>query len=70
MRAEEIAGVEGMERPYEQVKELMRGNKINQEDVESFISSRNFDSETSKRLTSLKPETYTGLASKLVDFLE
>lgn len=70
MRAEEIAGVEGMERPYEQVKELMRGNKINQEDVESFISSRNFDSKTSKRLTSLKPETYTGLASKLVDFLE
>lgn len=70
MRAEEIAGVEGMERPYEQVKELMRGNKINQEDVESFISSRNFDSETSKRLTSLEPETYTGLASKLVDFLE
>ena len=70
MRAEEIAGVEGMERPYEQVKELMRGNKINQEDVESFISSRNFDSETSKRLTSLKPETYTGLALSLIHISE
>lgn len=70
MRAEEIAGVEGMERPYEQVKELMRGHHITQEDVEAFISSRNFDDETAKRLTSLTPATYTGLASKLIDFLK
>ncbi len=69
MRAQEIAGVEGMERPYEQVKELMRGHSISRQDVEKFISSRNFDRETANRLKALTPESYTGIASRLVDFI-
>lgn len=69
MRAEEIAGVEGMQRPYEQVKELMRGHQISQSDVQQFISSRNFDEQTAQRLHELTPMTYTGLASQLVDFI-
>ena len=69
MRAQEIAGVEGMERPYEQVKELMRGHSISRQDVEKFISSRNFDGETANRLKALTPESYTGIASRLVDFI-
>lgn len=69
MRAEEIAGVPGMERPYEQVKELMRGHHITQSDVEEFIASRSFDEETSVRLQSMTPESYTGFASRLVDFI-
>ncbi|RFT24981.1 adenylosuccinate lyase, partial [Gardnerella vaginalis] len=69
MRAQEIAGVEGMERPYEQVKELMRGHSISRQNVEEFISSRNFDRETANRLKALTPESYTGIASRLVDFI-
>ncbi|RFD74900.1 adenylosuccinate lyase [Gardnerella vaginalis] len=70
MRAEEIAGVPGMERPYEQVKELMRGHHISQKDVEDFISSREFDEATACRLKSLTPASYTGFASRLVDFIQ
>lgn len=70
MRAQEIAGVEGMEKPYEQVKELMRGHSISRQDVEDFISSRNFDAQTANRLKNLTPESYTGIASRLVDFIQ
>jgi adenylosuccinate lyase len=68
MRAQEFAGRKGMEQPYEKVKELMRGKSIGRDDVESFIDSLDFDSETAARLKALTPETYTGLASQLVDF--
>ncbi|WP_421789926.1 adenylosuccinate lyase [Gardnerella sp. DNF01192] len=70
MRAEEIAGVPGMERPYEQVKELMRGHHILQSDVEEFIKSRSFDANTAARLQAMTPESYTGFASRLVDFID
>lgn len=68
MRAQEFAGRKGMEQPYEKVKELMRGKSISKDDVESFIDSLDFDSETAVRLKALTPETYTGLAPQLVDF--
>ena len=37
MRACELAGLPGMDKPYEKVKELMRGHTINKEQVEQFI---------------------------------
>ena len=70
MRAEEIAGVPGMERPYEQVKKLMRGRHISHDDVEQFIASRGFDEATTARLQSMTPASYTGFASRLVDFIQ
>lgn len=69
MRAQEIAGVAGMERPYEQVKELMRGHAISRQDVQDFITAHNFDKELAAHLLALTPSTYVGLASRLVDFL-
>ncbi len=68
MRACELAGIEGMDKPYEKVKELMRGHSISQEDVEAFIDSLNFDEATASRLKRLTPATYTGVASQLVSF--
>lgn len=68
MRAQELAGREGMERPYEKLKELMRGKSIGKDDIETFIDSLNFDEPTAARLKVLTPSTYTGLASRLVDF--
>lgn len=68
MRASELAGRPGMERPYEKVKELMRGHQIAQEGVERFIDSLDFDSETAARLKTLTPATYVGVAAQLVDF--
>lgn len=70
MRAAALEGREGMGNPYERVKELMRGKRINQADVESFIATLNFDPETSQRLAALTPRTYVGLAADLVAFRE
>ncbi|TPF97146.1 adenylosuccinate lyase [Bifidobacterium sp. UTCIF-39] len=68
MRAAALEGRKGMDNPYEKVKELMRGHSISKEDVENFIATLDFDEETAKRLSSLTPATYTGIASRLVDF--
>ncbi|MCH4159998.1 adenylosuccinate lyase [Bifidobacterium sp.] len=68
MRAEALLGKEGMDNPYEQVKELMRGHHISQQDVQSFIDSLNYDPQTAQRLRNLTPATYTGIADSLVDF--
>ena len=66
MRACELAGLPGMDKPYEKVKELMRGHTINKEQVEQFIDQQSFDPETAARLKALTPATYTGVASQLV----
>ncbi|MCI1673379.1 MAG: adenylosuccinate lyase [Bifidobacterium tibiigranuli] len=70
MRAAELAGLPGMEKPYEKVKELMRGHAITRDDVEKFIDSLAFDDATAKRLKALSPAQYTGLASTLVDYAQ
>ncbi|MDO4913767.1 MAG: adenylosuccinate lyase [Bifidobacteriaceae bacterium] len=68
MRAQSLAGVQGMENPYEKVKELMRGHEISHQDVQDFINSMPFDDATAARLSSLTPDIYTGLAEQLVHF--
>ena len=68
MRAGELAGEPGMDHPYEKVKELMRGHSIGKDDVERFIDEQSFDPDTAARLKALTPATYTGAASRLVDY--
>lgn len=68
MRAAALNGRSGMDNPYERVKELMRGHTIDHAAVESFISTINFDEETSQRLRQLSPESYVGIAERLVNF--
>ncbi|MDF7663655.1 adenylosuccinate lyase [Bifidobacterium sp. ESL0763] len=68
MRAQEFAGRPGMDKPYEKVKELMRGHSIGKADIEAFIDSLDFDEATASRLKALTPATYTGLAARLVDY--
>ena len=68
MRACELKGLPGMDKPYEKVKELMRGHEIDQAQVEAFIDAQSFDEETAARLKALTPASYTGVASMLVDF--
>ena len=68
MRACELRGLPGMDKPYEKVKELMRGHEISKEAVERFIDQQSFDPDTAARLKALTPATYTGVAGALVDF--
>lgn len=70
MRALAVAGVSGMENPYERLKELTRGRRLTGEDMRAFIASLGLPDEVAERLSAMTPGTYTGLAERLVDHLD
>nr|WP_228373701.1 adenylosuccinate lyase [Demequina soli] len=67
MRAASIAGVPGMENPYERLKELTRGQQINAEAIRTFVGGLSLEPEMAARLEALTPGSYVGLAETLVD---
>jgi adenylosuccinate lyase len=70
MRALAAQGVEGMDNPYERLKELTRGRRITGEDLRGFVSGLGLPADVEKRLLALTPQTYVGAAPALVDFLD
>jgi adenylosuccinate lyase len=70
MRALAAQGVDGMDNPYERLKELTRGRRITGEDLRGFVSGLGLPAEVEKRLLALTPQTYVGAAPSLVDFLD
>lgn len=56
---------EGVEMPYEKLKALTRGRTVTLEGFAAFIDGLEVSEEVKKRLKSLSPETYTGIASTL-----
>lgn len=69
IRAEVAAGKSDIQDPYQLLKELTRGRRIGSEDLKSFVNSLKISQEAKDRLISLKPNTYTGLASELVKLI-
>jgi adenylosuccinate lyase len=67
MRAAAIAGVPGMDDPYETLRDLTRGHRIGADDVRTFVAGLGLPAETAERIAALTPATYIGLAEKLVD---
>ncbi len=55
----------GVEKPYEKLKELTRGQAITKEGIAEFIQGLDIPEEAKKRLTEMPPETYVGLAESL-----
>ena len=55
----------GMDKPYERLKELTRGRRVNAEIMREFVSNLPLPAADKKRLLALTPATYIGLASKL-----
>ena len=55
----------GMDRPYERLKELTRGRRVNAEIMRDFIAALPLPKEDRSRLLKLTPATYIGLAAKL-----
>ena len=52
---------EGVEKPYEKLKELTRHNKIiNKEDIANFIESLDISNKVKLELKQISPENYTG----------
>ncbi|MFH2093181.1 MAG: adenylosuccinate lyase [Pseudomonadota bacterium] len=58
----------GEENPYERLKELTRGQKIGKKELEAFVDNlKNVPSQFKERMKNLTPQTYVGLAQKLVE---
>lgn len=70
MRAASIAGATGMANPYERLKELTRGHTVSGEDMRAFIADLGLPADVEERLLALTPASYTGLADRVVDFLD
>nr|WP_239066487.1 adenylosuccinate lyase [Demequina activiva] len=67
MRAAAVAGVPGMENPYERLKDLTRGQTIDAGAIQEFVGGLELPEDVKSRLSALTPGTYVGLAEALVD---
>ena len=65
MRAEAIAGVEGMDNPYERLKELTRGHRVDGARMREFVQGLGLSEAAQARLLELTPAGYTGVAAEL-----
>jgi adenylosuccinate lyase len=70
MRALGAQGVEGMENPYERLKELTRGRRISGDDLREFVVGLGLPPDVERRFLEMTPQTYVGLAPGLVDYLD
>jgi adenylosuccinate lyase len=55
----------GIEKPYEKLKELTRGNRIDAAGMQAFIETLDMPEEAKQELIKLTPRSYTGYAEKL-----
>ena len=60
---------EGKIDAYEKLKDLTRGEKINESSITDFISSLKISAENKEALLSLRPESYVGKASDIIEKL-
>ncbi|MFC4766909.1 adenylosuccinate lyase [Effusibacillus consociatus] len=56
----------GHDNPYEKLKDLTRGTKVDAEVMRTFIESLDLPSDDKARLLKMTPASYTGIASKLL----
>ncbi len=60
----------GIEKPYEKLKELTRGQKITRETIREFIDGLELLDEDKQRLLEMTPGSYVGMAPHIVDLLD
>ncbi|MDF8266174.1 adenylosuccinate lyase [Luteipulveratus flavus] len=70
MRALGAQGVPGMDQPYERLKELTRGRRITGDDLREFVRGLGLPAEVEERFVAMTPQSYVGLAPRLVDHLD
>ena len=51
-----------IEKPYEKLKELTRGKRVDQDGMRAFVSTLDMPDESKQRLTDMTPATYIGNA--------
>jgi adenylosuccinate lyase len=62
-----VMRVHGLDQPYERLKELTRGQRIDGAGLRAFVDTLSLPDDARERLIALTPATYTGLAAELVD---
>ncbi len=60
----------GIEKPYEKLKELTRGQKIDSETLRAFVEGLDLADEDKQRLQEMSPASYVGMAAKIVELLD
>ena len=55
----------GVENPYEKLKELTRGRRVDAEGMRTFVESLELPADAKARLMALTPGSYIGEAAKL-----
>jgi adenylosuccinate lyase len=60
----------GIEKPYEKLKELTRGQKITAETIRAFIEGLELADDDKQRLLEMTPGSYVGMAPEIVDLLD
>ncbi|MGL9751346.1 MAG: adenylosuccinate lyase [Symbiopectobacterium sp.] len=60
----------GIEKPYEKLKELTRGKRVDGAGIQAFIDGLELPEEEKTRLKAMTPSTYIGHAVTLVDTLK
>ena len=69
IRAEVVAGRSTIADPYAMLKELTRGKRVGAAELAEFVNALEIGDEAKQRLLALTPQSYTGIASDLVDRL-
>jgi len=62
-----ILRMQGIDKPYELLKDITRGKNVKLEDFYSLVDKIDIDKKTKDKLLNIKPENYTGIASKIVE---
>ncbi|MGB3762936.1 MAG: adenylosuccinate lyase [Ornithinimicrobium sp.] len=70
MRALAASGIEGMSNPYDRLKDLTRGRRINGSDLRDFVRGLGLPRDEEQRLVEMTPTSYVGLAPELVAHLD
>ncbi len=65
IRAEVAAGRSSIANPYELLKDLTRGRRLDAEGLREFVAGLDLPAEAKERLSALTPATYVGLAEEL-----
>jgi adenylosuccinate lyase len=60
----------GIEKPYEKLKELTRGQAITREAIQTFIAGLDIAEDDKARLLAMSPSTYTGMAEGIANLLD
>lgn len=60
----------GIDKPYEKLKELTRGQAIDAQAIRTFVEQLELTPADKQRLLEMSPASYTGMANTLVDLLK